>query len=132
MKVFLIDKEKENVWVEKSTFFHKTEYHNPIVLPMWSSAIRLSSKAIKPQIIAPVRTIMTCTNPPSLNNRRQGYAPMVYQQKRTFMGPVIRIVTQFLASLGGTSIRAFFQAFQQAAGILFIFGFNVSSPGRCR
>lgn len=28
----------------------------------------------------------------------------------------MRYVTQFLASLGGTSIRAFFQAFQQAAG----------------
>ena len=88
---------------------------------MWSSALRLSSKAVKPQIIAPVRTIMTCTNPPSLNNRRQTYAPMMYQQKRTFLGPVMRIMTQFLASLGGTSIRAFFQAFQQAAGILFIF-----------
>lgn len=29
---------------------------------------------------------------------------------------MMRYVTQFLASLGGTSIRAFFQAFQQAAG----------------
>lgn len=83
---------------------------------MWSSALRLSAKTVKPQFVVPVRTMLTCTNPSSLNQRRQNYAPMVYQQRRTFMGPLIRIMTQFLASVGGTSIRAFFQAFQQAAG----------------
>lgn len=41
----------------------------------------------------------------------------VYMQRRTFMGPLMRYLTQFVASIGGTSIRAFFQAFQQAAGI---------------
>ena len=83
---------------------------------MFSNALRTSIQVVKARPVVPVRTIITCT-------RYNRYSPVesikhqhVMVQKRTFMGPLIRYMTQFLASIGGTSIRAFFQAFQQAAG----------------
>ncbi|KNB46760.1 hypothetical protein JH06_1408 [Blastocystis sp. subtype 4] len=82
---------------------------------MLSFAIRHTASIGKTQIVAPVRTIVTCANHNVFTPQRTNYTPLVYQQKRTFLGPMMRYVTQFLASLGGTSIRAFFQAFQQAA-----------------
>ena len=83
---------------------------------MLSFAIRHTASIGKTQIVAPVRTIVTCANHNVFTPQRTNYTPLVYQQKRTFLGPMMRYVTQFLASLGGTSIRAFFQAFQHAAG----------------
>ena len=85
-------------------------------ITMLSFAIRHTASIGKTQIVAPVRTIVTCANHNVFTPQRTKYTPLVYQQKRTFLGPMMRYVTQFLASLGGTSIRAFFQAFQQAAG----------------
>ncbi|KAK8815662.1 hypothetical protein WA538_004787, partial [Blastocystis sp. DL] len=82
---------------------------------MLSNVIRLSSKTLKTQAVVPVRTIMTCTNHNAFTAQKTPYSPLIYEQKRTFLGPLMRYATQFLASLGGTSIRAFFQAFQQAA-----------------
>ena len=83
---------------------------------MFSNALRTSIQVVKARPVVPVRTIITCT-------RYNRYSPVesikhqhVMVQKRTFMGPLIRYMTQFLASIGGTSIRAFFQAFQPAAG----------------
>ena len=87
------------------------------VVNMLSNVIRLSSKTLKTQAVVPVRTIMTCTNHNAFTAQKTPYSPLIYEQKRTFLGPLMRYATQFLASLGGTSIRAFFQAFQQAAGI---------------
>ena len=87
------------------------------VVNMLSNVIRLSSKTLKTQAVVPVRTIMTCTNHNAFTAQKTPYSPLIYEQKRTFLGPLMRYATQFLASLDGTSIRAFFQAFQQAAGI---------------
>ena len=83
---------------------------------MLSTVVRHTTRIGKTQIVAPVRMIVTCANHSVFTPQRTNFTPLMYQQKRTFLGPVMRYVTQFLASLGGTSIRAFFQAFQQAAG----------------
>lgn len=85
---------------------------------MFRYALRTPVKVMKVPAVVPVRTIITCTNTHYYNPVKPILNQSVYVQKRTFMGPLLRYATQFLASIGGTSIRAFFQAFQQAAGMI--------------
>lgn len=85
---------------------------------MLATALRSSVKVVRVPVVVPVRTLLTCSNHSAMGCLPQRKDSQVYVQKRTFLGPLFRYATQFLASLGGTSIRAFFQAFQQAAGAL--------------
>ena len=83
---------------------------------MFTSALRCSPKLVRLSAVNPARTILTCTNHSAMGSLQHRKESHLYVQRRTFLGPLMRYATQFLASLGGTSIRAFFQAFQQAAG----------------
>ncbi|KAK8827983.1 Pam16p, TIM16 [Blastocystis sp. ATCC 50177/Nand II] len=82
---------------------------------MFTSALRCSPKLVRLSAVNPARTILTCTNHSAMGSLQHRKESHLYVQRRTFLGPLMRYATQFLASLGGTSIRAFFQAFQQAA-----------------
>lgn len=84
---------------------------------MFCNALRTSVKVVRVPTVVPLRTIITCTNHNHYNAVKPIMNQHMYMQRRTFMGPLMRYLTQFVASIGGTSIRAFFQAFQQAAGI---------------
>ena len=100
--------------------FAPTVLLNFFTKEMFCKAVSTSVKLARVPTVVPVRTLITCTNTDSYRRMNHASLSPMYIQKRTFMGPLLRYATQFLASIGGTSIRAFFQAFQQAAGMYLI------------
>lgn len=82
---------------------------------MFSNVIRTSMKTLRVPVVVPMRSMMTCTNYRPNTSLNRYHAGQLYVQRRTFWGPVIRILTQVAASLTSSSLRAFFQAFQEAA-----------------
>ena len=84
---------------------------------MFSIAIRTSIKALRVPAVVPLRSMMTCTNYRPNMNLHRSHPGQLSVQRRTFWGPVVRLATQLVASLTSTTIRAFFQAFQEASGL---------------
>ena len=84
---------------------------------MFSNAIRTSIKALRVPAVVPLRSMMTCTNYRPNMILHRSHPGQLYVQRRTFWGPVVRLATQLVASLTSTTIRAFFQAFQEASGL---------------
>lgn len=87
-------------------------------IAMLCNAIRTSVKVLRVPMVVPMRSMMTCTNYRPNTNLHRSRPGQLYVQRRTFWGPVVRLLTQFAATFTSSSIRAFFQAFQEASGLL--------------